>query len=90
MADTDTHTKCDIHSESTHTSQMDDSSLNSSPRRHSSADEIFGLMSSMNLNGQRQRSLSDSGGTKEKNINGQYILIVIINKLISLPQTITY
>lgn len=70
MVDSDAHTKCDIHQNATHT---DDATLNGSPRRHSSVDEIFGLMGSMNLNGQRQRSLSDSGGSKEKNVNGKLI-----------------
>lgn len=68
MADNETHTKCDIHTENSQIQQIEE--LNSSPRRHSSVDEIFGLMSSMNLNGQRQRSLSDSGGTKDKSVNG--------------------
>lgn len=69
MADNETHTKCDIHTENSQIQQIEE--LNSSPRRHSSVDEIFGLMSSMNLNGQRQRSLSDSGGTKDKSVNGK-------------------
>ncbi|KDR20647.1 Mitogen-activated protein kinase kinase kinase kinase 3 [Zootermopsis nevadensis] len=34
-----------------------------SPRRHSSMDEMFGLVATLTLNGQRQRSLSDSGAT---------------------------
>ncbi|KAG8274709.1 Mitogen-activated protein kinase kinase kinase kinase 1, partial [Homalodisca vitripennis] len=37
-----------------------------SPRRHSSVDEILGLAASLSLNGQRQRSLSDSGGNNDK------------------------
>ncbi|XP_030763046.1 mitogen-activated protein kinase kinase kinase kinase 5 isoform X1 [Sitophilus oryzae] len=50
----DTEAKCDD------ILPCDDLALNGSPRRHSSVDEIFGLVSSMNMNGQRQRSLSDS------------------------------
>ncbi|XP_050315103.1 LOW QUALITY PROTEIN: mitogen-activated protein kinase kinase kinase kinase 5 [Anthonomus grandis grandis] len=61
----DQDAKCDVHQVS---SPLDDcGALNGSPRRHSSVDEIFGLVSSLNINGQRQRSLSDSsrggGGT---------------------------
>ncbi|XP_044727568.1 mitogen-activated protein kinase kinase kinase kinase 5 isoform X2 [Chrysoperla carnea] len=41
--------------------------IQNSPRRHSSVDEIFGLISSLNINGQRQRSLSDSERRKEVN-----------------------
>lgn len=67
MVDADTHSKCDLHSDSLLTD-------NSSPRRHSSVDEIFGLVSSISLNGQRQRSLSDSGGSKETNLNGEFLL----------------
>nr|CAI5827793.1 unnamed protein product [Callosobruchus analis] len=43
-----------------------------SPRRHSSVDEIFGLMNSMDIGG-RQRSLSDSGRrdrSREREMNG--------------------
>lgn len=36
-----------------------------SPRRHSSMDEMFGLVATLTLNGQRQRSLSDSGATSK-------------------------
>ena len=32
-----------------------------SPRRHSSMDEMLGIAATLTLNGQRQRSLSDSG-----------------------------
>uniref|UniRef100_A0A1B6D1M6 Mitogen-activated protein kinase kinase kinase kinase n=1 Tax=Clastoptera arizonana TaxID=38151 RepID=A0A1B6D1M6_9HEMI len=40
-----------------------------SPRRHSSVDEILTLAGTLTLNGQRQRSLSDSG-TNEKDDTG--------------------
>ncbi|PSN33942.1 Mitogen-activated protein kinase kinase kinase kinase 5 [Blattella germanica] len=36
-----------------------------SPRRHSSMDEMLGLVATLTLNGQRQRSLSDSGATNK-------------------------
>ncbi|CAG9856132.1 unnamed protein product [Phyllotreta striolata] len=49
--------KCDVHA------APKDPPFNGSPRRHSSVDEIFGLVTSMNLTGQRQRSLSDSSRT---------------------------
>nr|CAD7399374.1 unnamed protein product [Timema cristinae] len=39
----------------------------SSPRRHSSVDEMLGLAATLTLNGQRQRSLSDSGATDKDN-----------------------
>lgn len=55
--------KCDGH-----TSPTNDS-LNSSPRRHSSVDEIFGLVNNVSTRGPRQRSLSDSG-RNGRNING--------------------
>lgn len=42
--------------------------LNGSPRRHSSLDEIFTLVNDLNLQEQRQRSLSDSG--RERKVNG--------------------
>nr|CAD7454641.1 unnamed protein product [Timema tahoe] len=43
----------------------------SSPRRHSSVDEMLGLAATLTLNGQRQRSLSDSGATdKDTCANG--------------------
>ncbi|XP_017778036.1 PREDICTED: mitogen-activated protein kinase kinase kinase kinase 5 isoform X3 [Nicrophorus vespilloides] len=61
------HGKCDVHS--ILSSPTSDSAINGSPRRHSSVDEIFELVNNMSLNGQRQRSLSDSGRT-EKTING--------------------
>lgn len=67
-SDTHSHSKCDIHKTSSPTS---DSGLNGSPRRHSSVDEIFNLVNNMSINGQRQRSLSDSGRT-DGNINGKY------------------
>lgn len=41
-----------------------------SPRRHSSVDEILGLTATLTLNGQRQRSLSDSRATEKKSVNG--------------------
>ncbi|PNF29754.1 Mitogen-activated protein kinase kinase kinase kinase 5 [Cryptotermes secundus] len=42
-----------------------------SPRRHSSMDEMFGLVATLTLNGQRQRSLSDSGASnKDSCTNG--------------------
>ncbi|XP_063236817.1 mitogen-activated protein kinase kinase kinase kinase 5-like isoform X3 [Bacillus rossius redtenbacheri] len=41
-----------------------------SPRRHSSVDEILGLAATLTLNGQRQRSLSDSARDKETCMNG--------------------
>lgn len=47
-----------------------------SPRRHSSVDEILGLSANLSLNGQRQRSLSDSGSndkdTVTTNGNGEF------------------
>ncbi|XP_076262755.1 MAP4K3-like protein hppy isoform X3 [Rhynchophorus ferrugineus] len=63
----DPEAKCDI--EETPDS-VDDLALNGSPRRHSSVDEIFGLVNSMNINGQRQRSLSDSSRTERGSSNG--------------------
>ncbi|KAJ8920015.1 hypothetical protein NQ315_006546 [Exocentrus adspersus] len=62
--------KCDINT--IPPSPTSEAAFNGSPRRHSSVDEIFGLVNSMNINGQRQRSLSDSGrGTdKEREVNG--------------------
>ncbi|XP_034244542.1 mitogen-activated protein kinase kinase kinase kinase 5 isoform X5 [Thrips palmi] len=41
-----------------------------SPRRHSSVDEILGLTATLTLNGQRQRSLSDSRASENKSVNG--------------------
>ncbi|XP_049819069.1 mitogen-activated protein kinase kinase kinase kinase 5 isoform X2 [Aethina tumida] len=67
VQDTEVNVKCDVHT--IPSSPTNDPSLNGSPRRHSSVDEIFGLVNSMNINGQRQRSLSDSGRT-DRNING--------------------
>lgn len=64
----DSETKCDIHAV---TSPVDDLALNGSPRRHSSVDEIFGLVNSMNINGQRQRSLSDSSRAERTSNNGE-------------------
>ncbi|XP_060519377.1 mitogen-activated protein kinase kinase kinase kinase 5 isoform X2 [Cylas formicarius] len=65
----DSETKCDIHAGPP--SPANDLSLNGSPRRHSSVDEIFGLVNSMNINGQRQRSLSDSGRSdRASSVNG--------------------
>lgn len=60
---------CDVHTIASSPSNSDQT-LNGSPRRHSSVDEIFGLVNSMNINGQRQRSLSDSG-RKDRNVNGE-------------------
>ncbi|KAL1516557.1 hypothetical protein ABEB36_000461 [Hypothenemus hampei] len=63
--------KCDIVRPTSSASVDGDStSLNGSPRRHSSVDEIFGLVNSMNINGQRQRSLSDSSRTERGNAGG--------------------
>lgn len=50
-----------------------------SPRRHSSVDELYGLVNNTqplaNVNGQRQRSLSDSGPRDESpRSNGRNIL----------------
>jgi hypothetical protein len=43
-----------------------------SPRRHNSMDEMFGLVATLTLNGQRQRSLSDSGASnKDTCTNGK-------------------
>ncbi|KAI4471406.1 sterile20-like kinase isoform b-related [Holotrichia oblita] len=66
-SETHSHSKCDIHKLSS--SPTSDSGLNGSPRRHSSVDEIFSLVNNMSINGQRQRSLSDSGRT-DSSING--------------------
>lgn len=57
----------DQHASST---SVSNTTMNNSPRRHSSVDEIFGLVNSMSINGQRQRSLSDSGRCEKNNING--------------------
>lgn len=70
------HATCDVHTIPSSPSNNDQ--LNGSPRRHSSVDEIFGLVNSMNLNGQRQRSLSDSG-RKEHNVNGRNRQILLTN-----------
>ncbi|XP_072399001.1 mitogen-activated protein kinase kinase kinase kinase 5 isoform X5 [Diabrotica undecimpunctata] len=66
VQDPDNTVKCDIHavSPSNHSKEQP---FNGSPRRHSSVDEIFGLVTSMNLTGQRQRSLSDSSRTGRTN-----------------------
>lgn len=61
-------TTCDVHTIPSSPTNSD-SAINGSPRRHSSVDEIFGLVNSMNISGQRQRSLSDSGRS-ERNHNG--------------------
>lgn len=73
VQDTETNIKCDVHHKrsSSPTVTHAEAALNGSPRRHSSVDEIFGLFNSMNVNGQRQRSLSDSGRTEHNNINGR-------------------
>ncbi|XP_074028055.1 MAP4K3-like protein hppy isoform X2 [Leptinotarsa decemlineata] len=66
VQDPENTVKCDIHTiPSSPTNEQ--SPFNGSPRRHSSVDEIFGLVNSMNLNGQRQRSLSDSSRTGRSN-----------------------
>ncbi|XP_065160120.1 mitogen-activated protein kinase kinase kinase kinase 5 isoform X3 [Atheta coriaria] len=57
-SDPNLHGKCDLHSIPS-SPTGDSNSLNGSPRRRS-VDEIFGI-NNMSLNGQRQRSLSDSG-----------------------------
>ncbi|CAH1978909.1 unnamed protein product [Acanthoscelides obtectus] len=80
--------KCEVHNAHHHHRRSDGDSPSSnvsadqsaaagafaggSPRRHSSVDEIFGLMNSMDIGG-RQRSLSDSGRrdrSKERETNG--------------------
>ncbi|XP_050517082.1 mitogen-activated protein kinase kinase kinase kinase 5 isoform X10 [Diabrotica virgifera virgifera] len=66
VQDTDNTVKCDIHAVSP-TNHSKEQPFNGSPRRHSSVDEIFGLVTSMNLTGQRQRSLSDSSRTGRTN-----------------------
>ncbi|XP_021917593.1 mitogen-activated protein kinase kinase kinase kinase 5 isoform X5 [Zootermopsis nevadensis] len=53
--------QCDIHRGINYFSHV--SGAGGSPRRHSSMDEMFGLVATLTLNGQRQRSLSDSGAT---------------------------
>lgn len=54
-----------------------------SPRRHSSVDEILGLSANLSLNGQRQRSLSDSGSNDKDTVttNGNGEFTVIVEKL---------
>lgn len=54
---------CDLHRNHNHFTNL--TGPDGSPRRHSSVDEILGLAGTLTLNGQRQRSLSDSG-TNEK------------------------
>ncbi|XP_044254721.1 mitogen-activated protein kinase kinase kinase kinase 5 isoform X2 [Tribolium madens] len=66
VQDSEVSVKCDVHHISSPTSE---SLVNSSPRRHSSVDELFSPLNAMNINGQRQRSLSDSGRT-DRNVNG--------------------
>ncbi|XP_018566931.1 mitogen-activated protein kinase kinase kinase kinase 5 isoform X3 [Anoplophora glabripennis] len=70
VQDTDATVKCDIHT--IPSSPTAEPAFNGSPRRHSSVDEIFGLVNSMNINGQRQRSLSDSGRAtdRDREVNG--------------------
>ncbi|KAJ8982750.1 hypothetical protein NQ317_014048 [Molorchus minor] len=70
IQDSESSTKCDIHT--IPPSPGNDVAFNGSPRRHSSVDEIFGLVNSININGQRQRSLSDSGRAtdRDKQANG--------------------
>ncbi|XP_054281914.1 mitogen-activated protein kinase kinase kinase kinase 5-like isoform X5 [Macrosteles quadrilineatus] len=55
---------CDLHRNHNHYTNL--TGPDGSPRRHSSVDEILGLAANLSLNGQRQRSLSDSGGTNDK------------------------
>lgn len=69
VQDSDLNVKCDVHTIPSSPTNNDASAVNGSPRRHSSLDEIFGGFNSMNVNGQRQRSLSDSGRTN-KAVNG--------------------
>ncbi|XP_068897336.1 mitogen-activated protein kinase kinase kinase kinase 5 isoform X6 [Tenebrio molitor] len=66
VQDSDVNVKCDVHHISSPTHE---SLVNSSPRRHSSVDELFSPINAMNINGQRQRSLSDSGRT-DRSVNG--------------------
>lgn len=73
VQETESSHMCDVHTiPSSPTSS--DVAFNGSPRRHSSVDEIFGLVNSMSVNGQRQRSLSDSS-RHERNINGKKICL---------------
>lgn len=65
VQDPENSVKCDIHAAPSNHSK--EPPFNGSPRRHSSVDEIFGLVTSMNLTGQRQRSLSDSSRTGRTN-----------------------
>lgn len=76
---TATHTTCDVHTIGS-SGPVGDGILNSSPRRHSSVDEIYGLVNSMSLNngGQRQRSLSDSGRSERSNNSSNVNGIVLI------------
>ncbi|XP_023711468.1 mitogen-activated protein kinase kinase kinase kinase 5 isoform X8 [Cryptotermes secundus] len=61
--------QCDIHRGINYFSHV--SGAGGSPRRHSSMDEMFGLVATLTLNGQRQRSLSDSGASnKDSCTNG--------------------
>lgn len=57
--------KCDVHP--TPSSPNNDEPFNGSPRRHSSLDEIFGMVNSLDLNNYRQRSLSDSSRSERNN-----------------------
>lgn len=57
--------KCDVHP--TPSSPNNDEPFNASPRRHSSLDEIFGMVNSLDLNNYRQRSLSDSSRGERNN-----------------------
>ncbi|KAK9885797.1 hypothetical protein WA026_013666 [Henosepilachna vigintioctopunctata] len=63
----DAETKCDLHNNVS--GHNNDALLNGSPRRHSSVDEIFAMVNTMNIQGQRQRSLSDSSRNQRK-VNG--------------------
>lgn len=58
--------KCDVHAAPS-SPNNDEQAFNGSPRRHSSLDEIFGMVNSLDLNNYRQRSLSDSS-RGERNI----------------------
>lgn len=82
----DSETKCDIHAVA---SPVDDLALNGSPRRHSSVDEIFGLVNSMNINGQRQRSLSDSSRTERSSSNGKFLDYCLDNIAVSIQMVLT-
>lgn len=58
--------KCDVHPTPS-SPNNDEQAFNGSPRRHSSLDEIFGMVNSLDLNNYRQRSLSDSSRGERSN-----------------------